>query len=158
MDEGGDPACWAHLNDEPIEVPSQQALARLLIDLSDAVIVCDADGRITFWNRSAERMFGWEESRVLGDSLDVIIPEHLRKKHWDHYFAAVRGDSKPVGNSIVHTSGLHRDGRCIPMEISLSALRSDSSPRPTGIAAVIRLDPNGSDTGSTPPSGSSSMS
>ncbi|MCB1255667.1 MAG: PAS domain S-box protein [Microthrixaceae bacterium] len=139
MDEGGDPACWAHLNDEPIEVPSQQALARLLIDLSDAVVICDADRRITFWNSAAERLFGWEANRVMGDSVDIIIPEQLRNRHRDQFFAEIRGEDQSIGRSIVHTSGLHRDGSCIPLEISLSALRSDRALRPLGIAAVIRL-------------------
>jgi PAS domain-containing protein len=45
----------------------------------------DGEGRILFWNRRAERIFGYDESEVLGQSLDIIIPENLRLRHWAGY-------------------------------------------------------------------------
>ena len=50
--------------------------------LGDAVVICDRDGVIRFWNAAAERLFGFTRSDALGKSLDLIIPERLRERHW----------------------------------------------------------------------------
>jgi PAS domain S-box-containing protein len=53
----------------------------------DAIVYADAEGRIRFWNRGAERIFGFSEAEALGRSLDIIIPERLRARHWEGYAA-----------------------------------------------------------------------
>jgi PAS domain S-box-containing protein len=53
--------------------------------IGDAIIISDPRGSITFWNPAAERMFGFTQSEALGNSLDLIIPERLRGRHWDGY-------------------------------------------------------------------------
>ena len=57
----------------------------LIAAIGDAVVVCDANGAIVLWNPAAERLFGYTEAEALGQSLDMIIPERLRKRHWDGY-------------------------------------------------------------------------
>ena len=54
----------------------------LLNSSSDAVIATDREGRITFWNPGAERIFGFTACEASGQSLDLIIPENLRARHW----------------------------------------------------------------------------
>ena len=54
----------------------------LLNSASDAIIATDYDGRITFWNPGAERVFGFTTEETVGQSLDLIIPENLRARHW----------------------------------------------------------------------------
>ena len=49
----------------------------------DAIIAAGTDGSIVFWNPAVERMFGYTESEALGQSLDLIIPERFRHRHWD---------------------------------------------------------------------------
>jgi len=49
----------------------------------DAIIAAGTDGAIVLWNPAAERMFGYTESEALGQSLDLIIPERLRHRHWE---------------------------------------------------------------------------
>jgi PAS domain S-box-containing protein len=51
----------------------------------DAVITSDREGLIQLWNIGAERMFGYSRSEALGQSLDLIIPESLRNRHWEGY-------------------------------------------------------------------------
>ena len=51
----------------------------------DAIMVCNAEGAITLWNRAAERIFGFTEAEALGQSLDMIIPQRQRQRHWDGY-------------------------------------------------------------------------
>jgi PAS domain S-box-containing protein len=50
-----------------------------------AIILADREGLIRVWNRASEALFGFGAAEVLGRSLDVIIPEHLRKAHWEGY-------------------------------------------------------------------------
>src|SRR3546814_10063811 len=62
----------------------------LLRDLPDAVIVSDAEGIIRLWNAGAERIFGFPAAEALGRSLDIIIPERLRERHWSGYAETMR--------------------------------------------------------------------
>jgi PAS domain-containing protein len=50
----------------------------------------DEHGVIRFWNRSAERIFGFAEAEALGKTLDLIIPENLRDRHWQGYAATMQ--------------------------------------------------------------------
>jgi PAS domain S-box-containing protein len=52
---------------------------------ADAIIASDSYGIITFWNRGAERIFGYASAEAVGRSLDIIIPERLRERHWSGY-------------------------------------------------------------------------
>ena len=57
---------------------------KALVDaIGDAVIVSDTQGQVVMWNPAAARMFGYAETEALGQSLDMIIPERLRKRHWE---------------------------------------------------------------------------
>ena len=57
----------------------------ILATNSDAVVASDRDGLIRFWNPGAERIFGYSAAEALGQSLDLIIPERLRARHWEGY-------------------------------------------------------------------------
>jgi PAS domain S-box-containing protein len=48
----------------------------------DAIVAADTEGNIFFWNPDAERIFGFSSIEAVGASLDIIIPERLRKRHW----------------------------------------------------------------------------
>ena len=60
-------------------------LKQLVAGAGDAIVVADAKGAITLWNRAAERIFGFTEAEALGQSLDLIIPERQRQRHWEGY-------------------------------------------------------------------------
>ena len=67
---------------------------------SDAIIAADKEGIIRFWNPGAERIFGYARNDAIGQSLDIIIPERLRKRHWDGYHHVIRsGESRYVATS-----------------------------------------------------------
>src|SRR5688572_7923864 len=91
-DEGGEAPCMAHLLDDgdgdatdrdalPASVPT--TWKGLVDHLADAVLVADRAGAIVYWNDAAERVFGWSATEAVGETLDLIIPERLRKRHWD---------------------------------------------------------------------------
>jgi nitric oxide dioxygenase len=55
----------------------------LLLAAGDAIIAASADGFILLWNAAAERIFGYAEGEALGRSLDLIVPERFRSRHWE---------------------------------------------------------------------------
>jgi PAS domain S-box-containing protein len=114
-------------------------LARaLLAGMADALIVADADGAIRFWNAGAERLFGFSESEALGQSLDIIIPERLRARHWSGFEATMRtGKSRYGAGEILSVPALRKDGARISVEFTVVALHDDTG-RMEGIAAIMR--------------------
>ncbi|MEZ4504016.1 MAG: PAS domain-containing protein [Dehalococcoidia bacterium] len=63
--------------------------ARLLEQSPDALIYAGTDGMIRYWNAAAERMFRHPASEALGQSLDMIIPENFRDRHWTGFDRAL---------------------------------------------------------------------
>lgn len=148
--EGGDPPCWAHLfaHDDASHVGDANLgdadltdadLADLVRELADAVIVCDPDGRIVFWNAAATRVFGWCADEALGASLDLIIPERLRDRHWHGYRSVMRTGRTSYADRLLEVPALHRDGHTISIAFTVSLMRN-AGRTPTAIAAVIRDD------------------
>jgi PAS domain S-box-containing protein len=68
----------------------------------DAIIAADTDGSILLWNPAAERIFGYTESEVLGQSLDLIIPERLRYRHWEGYRQVMQTGQTRYGTEVLH--------------------------------------------------------
>lgn len=112
-------------------------LAQLLDAVGDAIVVCDAAGAITLWNRAAERMFGFAPEEALGQSLDIIIPERQRKRHWDGYHETMRTGITRYGTSLLRVPALHKDGHSLSIAFTV-AIVSSGEGQPPQIAAVIR--------------------
>jgi PAS domain S-box-containing protein len=64
---------------------TQTVANAIIAAAADAVIASDSEGIIRVWNPGAERIFGYTEVEAIGQSLDIITPERLRKRHWDGY-------------------------------------------------------------------------
>lgn len=110
----------------------------LLRGLPDALVVSDAKGAIRHWNAGAERVFGFAAAEALGCSLDMIIPEKLRARHWAGYAETMRtGTSRYGAGDLLSVPALHKDGRRLSIQFSILILR-DASGRPEAIAAVMR--------------------
>jgi len=106
--------------------------------VSDAIVYADAEGLIRFWNAGAERTFGFSETEALGQSLDIIIPESLRKRHWDGYAETMRtGKSRYGDGETLAVPALRKDGTRISIEFTIMAFR-DEAGRMVGIAAILR--------------------
>ncbi|OFA05689.1 response regulator [Duganella sp. HH101] len=103
----------------------------------NAIVVVGVDGRIETFNREGERYFGYQRDAVLGQPLEMLVPERLRGQHAGHRvkFFAERLSAEPVrmGDGTV-LYGLRRDGSEFPVEINLSAVRTDQG---TKVLAVI---------------------
>ena len=94
--------------------------AHLVRDCPDAVIYADAEGRIRFWNAAATRLFGYGESEALGASLDLIIPERLRPRHWQGYGEVMQGrESRYAEGALLAVPARHKDGRQLSIEFTI---------------------------------------
>lgn len=110
----------------------------LLDSPADAVIVSDAEGDIVLWNPGAERIFGFSEDEALGRSLDIIIPEPFRDRHWEGYRETVAtGESRYGAGDLLAVPGLHRDGRRLSIEFTIVLIK-DAAGKVTAMAASVR--------------------
>ena len=106
----------------PVE-SSEKLCAAIVRQCADAMIFADRDGRIRLWNDAAERLFGYTAEQAVGQSLDIVIPEHLRARHWAGYRMAMEsGATKHSGRPML-TKGLHRSGATLYAEMSFAVVR-----------------------------------
>jgi PAS domain S-box-containing protein len=103
----------------------------------DAIIAAGTDGSILVWNRAAERIFGYTEAEALGHSLDLIIPERLRNRHWEGYRQVVRTGQTRYGTEVLRVPAVHKDGRALSIALTVALLYSRDK-QVQAIAAIIR--------------------
>jgi PAS domain S-box-containing protein len=116
-----------------------QGLAQsILTTKSDAIIATDREGVVRFWNPGAERIFQYTKDEAVGRSLDLIIPERLRARHWAGYrqFIAT-GHSRYGEGDVLAVPGVRKDGSRLSLEFTIVAL-TDAGGRIAGVAAVMR--------------------
>lgn len=110
----------------------------LLASLAEAVVASDREGRITWWSPGAERIFGFSPSEALGASLDLIIPEPQRARHWEGYERVMAtGVSRYGAGDLLAVPALHKDGSRISLEFTITPVR-DADGRMAGMVSVIR--------------------
>jgi PAS domain S-box-containing protein len=103
----------------------------------DAIIAADPEGRILSWNPAAERIFGFAAGEALGQTLDLIIPERFRTRHWDGYKQVMRTGQTKYGADVLRVPARHKDGR--PLSIAFTvALLSRADGQVEAIAAIVR--------------------
>jgi len=114
-------------------------LARRILDGSpDALLVSDRDGAIRAWNAAAARIFGHAEAEVLGKSMDLIIPERLRGRHWDGWKHVMETGTTRYGDGqLLAVPAAHKDGRALSVEFSIQLLR-DAAGRIEWVVAIFR--------------------
>lgn len=109
----------------------------ILATQSDAIVAADQDGIICFWNPGAQRLFGYSSGEALGKTLDLIIPERLRDRHWDGYRRVMAtGQSRYGTADVLSVPALRKDGATISVEFTVTLLQSEG--RVIGIAAIMR--------------------
>ena len=109
----------------------------LIRSAGDAVVVARPDGTILFWNHAAERIFGYSEREAFGHSLDLIIPERFRIRHWEGYRTVMRTGQTRYGTEVLRVPALHKDGRTLSIAFSVALLHSPNR-QIQAIAAIIR--------------------
>ena len=117
--------------------PSNSLGELILEQAAEAVVYANRHGVIERWNAAAARMFGFSATEALGQSLDLMIPEHLRKAHWRGFDAAMANGKTRLGGRPTLTRGLHKSGQKLYVEMSF-ALVLDDTGTPLGSVAVAR--------------------
>jgi PAS domain S-box-containing protein len=99
---------------------------RIVEQTTDAIIFADREGLIRIWNQGAESVFGFPARDVLGKRLDVIIPEELRKKHWEGYSKAIETGKTKLGSRVLTTRSRHKDESRLYVDLSFTVIVDDS--------------------------------
>jgi PAS domain S-box-containing protein len=104
-----------------------EAVARGVLDAAlDAYVRMNQQGRVTEWNRMAERTFGWARSEAIGRPLDeIIVPPHQRGAHQRGLARFLATGEGPMLNRLVEVQALHRSGNEFPVEVTILAVKTD---------------------------------
>lgn len=112
--------------------------AGLVRAVPEAMIFADLQGLVRYWNRGAEEIFGFTAEEVMGQSLDIIIPERMRQAHWDGYNKAIALGDTYSGRGSRVTRSLHKEeGRSLYVDMSFAIVK-DNSGKVVGSLAVAR--------------------
>jgi len=103
----------------------------------DAILFAGRDGTIELWNSGAEEIFGYKADEALGQSLDLIIPEKLRERHWEGYHKVMETGETRYGKELLKVPALRKDGRRISVEFTIILVRNRQNDI-IGAAAIIR--------------------
>ena len=111
---------------------------RVLDQVADAVICTDRSGAIIRWNAACTALFGYSAKETLGQSVELIIPEHLRAAHWSGFDAAMaKGVMKLEGRPTL-TRALHKGGRRLYVEMTFAIVKGDTEGELLGAVAMAR--------------------
>jgi PAS domain S-box-containing protein len=102
----------------------------------DAIIAVDMAGKITLWNPAAERIFGYSDKEALDQSLDLIIPERFRQRHWQGFREVAKSGRSKYGADVLRVPALHKDGRSLSIAFTVVLLSSAGSVE--AIVAIVR--------------------
>lgn len=116
----------------------EEKLRKIIVEKApDAVMFADRDGVIQLWNEGAEWIFGVAKEAALGRSLDLIIPERLRARHWQGYHQTMATGETRYGRQLLRVPACKGDGEQFSSEFSI-VLVQDESGQPLGVAAILR--------------------
>ena len=113
-------------------------LCTAIVDGSgDAILFADRKGIIRLWNGGATTVFGYHVEEAIGRTLDLIVPESLRNRHWEGFDQVIASGVTRYGHEVLAVPALHKDGSRISIEFTVVLVR-DPTGEVAGVAAVIR--------------------
>jgi PAS domain S-box-containing protein len=110
---------------------------RIVEDSPIAILFADHEGKIRFWNKAAETMFGYGADEALGQSLDLIVPERQRPRHWEGWARVMATGVTKYGSDPLAVPAMKKDGSRISIEFNIVLLRSPTGEL-LGAAAMIQ--------------------
>jgi PAS domain S-box-containing protein len=105
--------------------------------MPEGVVFSDRDGVIRLWNRGAEAIFGCRPEDALGQTLDLIIPERWRARHWEGYRTVMRTGVTRYGREVLAVPASRSDGAQISIEFSIM-LPTGRDGQVLGAVAIVR--------------------
>jgi PAS domain S-box-containing protein len=110
---------------------------QIIENSQDAILFADRDGIIDLWNSGAEAIFGYTKEEVQGKSLDLIVPEKLRQRHWEGYHTVMKTGKSRYGKELLKVPAIRKDGTSISVEFTIMLIRNLRN-EIIGTAAIIR--------------------
>lgn len=110
---------------------------RIVEDSPMAILYADREGKIRLWNSGAEAMFGYTAEEALGQSLDLIVPEKQRPRHWEGWERVMATGVTKYGRDVLAVPALKKDGTRISIEFNVVLLRAPAGEL-VGVAALIQ--------------------
>jgi PAS domain S-box-containing protein len=115
-----------------------QLAERIVDQVADAIIYANRFGVIIHWNRASAALFGFSAEDALGQSLDLIIPEHLRASHWSGFEAAITKGTMRLQGRPTLTRALHKSGRKLYVEMTFAIVKGEAEGEVLGSVAMAR--------------------
>lgn len=112
-------------------------MAAMVSAMGDAVVVCDTQGRVAVWNAAAERIFGFTQAEALGQRMDMIVPERLRKRHWDGYDQSMQTGKTRYAHDVLRVPAVDKAGNNLSIAFTVFMLY-DAQGQVTACGSVIR--------------------
>jgi PAS domain S-box-containing protein len=115
-----------------------QICRHLVTNAADAIVYADDLGLIRLWNAGAERIFGYPEADAVGKSLDIIIPENQRARHWAGFGQTlVTGVTRYGADSLLSVPAIRKDGSRLSVEFTILLFHGEAG-KVVGMAAIMR--------------------
>ena len=113
-------------------------LCRRIVENSPmAILFADREGKIRLWNSGAETVFGYTEKEALGQSLDLIVPERQRQRHWEGWEKVMASGVTKYGRDPLAVPAMRKDGSRISIEFNVVLVRGASGEL-AGVAAIVQ--------------------
>jgi PAS domain S-box-containing protein len=112
-------------------------LQQAITEAPDAILISDREGIIRFWNDGAEQIFGHTAAAAVGQSLDLIIPENLRGRHWEGYGRVMKSGKTKYKTGLLSSPGVRKDGSRVSLEFSMVLLHDEAGAM-QGCASIMR--------------------
>jgi len=121
-----------------MSLENQDSIYRWILESTpDAIVFSDQDGIIRLWNTGAEAIFGFSAEEAVGETLDIIVPEKMRERHWEGYFRVMKTAVTKYGKDLLAVPGIRKDGSRVSLEFSVALIRDEDGVL-LGVSAVIR--------------------
>jgi len=113
-------------------------LCRKIVENSPmAIMFADREGKIRLWNSGAETVFGYMAKEALGQSLDLIVPERQRQRHWEGWDKVMASGVTKYGRDPLAVPAMRKDGSRISIEFNVVLVRAESGEL-AGVAAMVQ--------------------